>query len=164
MENKLTIKEDQFNIEIHGWDDFTLGFLKSYSDWKCNGQQVPVAPPVDVSVTIEKQPESINHKEFVKPLFPEKQPLAKASKYGNTPIHSPILEHILKSLPDKFTKKNVYESIYDFYNKSGRGIKLVTAVVYSGSYCNYMLDKRIVAETNEGFVRVKKNQNLKVKS
>lgn len=174
MEEKAVINEESFYIEINKWDDFTLGLLKSYSDWKCNENQVPAAPPVDVPVTIETQSESDNQtnlnqrqtttKKDISPLFPELQSLVKPGEYGFTPIYGPILEYILKSLPDKFSKKEVSELIYNFYNEIGRDLKLASASVYGSSYCNYMIDRKIISEADGSFVKVKKNQNLKVKS
>jgi len=167
MEKKVIINEDQFSIEINKWDDFTLGLLKSYSDWKCNGKQLPEIQPERVA---EIQPESDVHQQSTKgkksipPLFPELRPLVRTSEYGFTPIYGPILEYILKSLPDKFSKKEVSELIYNFYNEIGRDLKLASATVYGSSYCNYMIDRKIISEVDGGFVKVKKNQNLKVKS
>ena len=105
MENKIVINEKKFHLAIHEWDDFTEGMLKSYSDWKCNGNQVPVVPPVDVPVMIDKESEVDELlpklKKDISPLFPELQSLVESGEYGYTPIYSPILEHILKSVPDK---------------------------------------------------------------
>lgn len=157
MEIRNKINEKHFNLEIYEWDDFTLDLLKSYSDWKCNGKQVPVT--IEKRLETDNQPCLGQKDPFSTMLFPGKQPLAKASEYGNTPIHSSILEYILKSIPDKFTKKNVYEPIYDFYKEGGREIKLTSARVYGDSYCGYMLDKKIITEVDGGFAKVKKNQS-----
>jgi len=31
------IEEEQFELSINQWDDFTLGLFKLYADWRCDG-------------------------------------------------------------------------------------------------------------------------------
>ncbi len=68
------------------------------------------------------------------------------------------------AFPDKFTNRDIYEAVYNFYKESDREIKLATACAYGSSYCKYMLDKNIITESDEGFLRVKKNQSYQIKS
>lgn len=164
MEIRNKINEKHFNLEIYEWDDFTLDLLKSYSDWKCNGKQVPVVPPVDVPVTIEKQPESNaedsgSHK-YSSPCFTENEVICKKSEYGNISIYKPVINFLLKHLSGEFTRIKLRNVISNCYAVNGRSITDGSAQVYSCSYRRYMIDVGLIKQVGDNFKVVeKKNQS-----
>ena len=186
MEIRNKINERHFNLEIYEWDDFTLDMLKSYSDWKCNGNQTSKTTPV----TIEKQPEvetedtvkiNVNthvkeliEKEEVKgekkhgtsacgiPLFEEKDLICKSSKYNSVSIYQPVLNYILTNIDIRFTKKEIAKNIFDYHKILKRHISPGSSEAYASAYMKYMIDEGIVREMDGKFIRVhKKKTNIK---
>ena len=159
MENKLTIKEDQFNLEIREWDDFTLGLLRLYSDWKCNGKHEVEMQPERV---VEKQPESniVNsdsHK-YSPPVFTENEVICKKSEYGNISIYRPVVDFLLKHLSGIFTRTELRNVLSNCYSINGRSITDGSAQVYSCSYRRYMIDTGLIKESGDNFEVVKKTK------
>jgi len=185
MEIRNKINEKHFNLEIYEWDDLTLDMLKSYSDWKCNGKQVPSTPPVDIPVTIVKQSEketedtvkiNVNkpiepetEKEETKPksgnfntLFSNENKLTEPGDYGTTALYKPILDYILENTNDIFPKKDIIHNLRKFYKKKGWPLKESSARIYETSYRRYMLDKKLIHPKDfDSFTKIKKNPTIK---
>ena len=146
MEIKNKINEKHFNLEIYEWDDFTLDLLKSYSDWKTYNMKTE------------------GSKDFTPPLFSNDEILCNESEYGSINLYKPVLKHILDNTGVHFFKTEITNLIYNLYHDHNRILTKGSAGVYSDNYCKYMIDKEIARRYRGGFDKIKKNQNLKVKS
>jgi len=182
---RTVINEQDFEITIYEWDDFTLDILKAYSDWKCNGKQVPSTPPVDIPVTIVKQSEKekednvkINVNKLIEPektkeepkpksgnfntLFSNENKLTEPGDYGTTALYKPILDYILENTNDTFPKKDIIHNLRKFYKQKGRPLKESSARIYESQYRRYMLEKEIIHPKDfDSFTKIKKNPTIK---
>ena len=86
MEIKNKINEENFNLEIYKWDDFTLDLLKSYSDWKTYNMKTE------------------GSKDFTPPLFSNDEILCNESEYGSINLYKPVLKHVLDNTGVHFFK------------------------------------------------------------
>lgn len=174
---KIMVNEEGFNLEILEWDDFTLGLLKSYSDWKCNGnQQITPKKETEDTVKINVNNHMNNHmnepieKERTKgenkhgtwacgtPLFKDKDLICKSSKYNSASIYRPVLNYILANIDIRFTKKEIAKNIFDFHKTLNRDITHGSSSAYASAYIHYMVDNDIVRERDDGFIKVHKKK------
>lgn len=153
MEIKNKINEKHFNLEIYEWDDFTLGLLKLYSDWKCNGAQVPVVSQPIMEKAIQN---------YSLPLFTKSELICRND---NISIYKPVIDFLFKHLSGEFTKLKLRDVLSNCYANNGRVITDNSARVYSIGYRRYMIDAGLIKQVGNNFILIeKKNQNLKVKS
>ena len=181
MEIRNKINEKHFNLEIYEWDDFTLDMLKSYSDWKCNGNQASKTTLVTIGKRPEKEPEKNVKINVNKPIEPEKtkeepkpksgnfntlfsneNKLTEPGDYGTTALYKPILDYILENTNDTFPKKDIIHNLRKFYKQKGWPLKESSARIYETQYRRYMLEKEIIHPKDfDSFTKIKKKPTIK---
>jgi len=168
--NKLTVVEDNFELQVSQWDEFTVELLKSYADWKykeLNGIEIDVKDDVniiniesdfkkDVSNLIKplvdnrnKDKKQVKKKEYFSTLFSDKDILSKYNEAGTITLYKPIFDFILENIPSKFKKNDLSDAVFEFYKTKKWKITKATAQNYSYRYLNYMLKNSFVVETED---------------
>lgn len=112
-------------------------------------EEIPVEPEVKPEMSLQDRMSA-----------PFKETL---HSYGNTTIYNEVYVHLLKTLPDKFNYKNVYELIDRIYKeKPKRELKDKTLETYTGRYIDYMkMNEKIEIDKKSGmFMMIQKISEL----
>ena len=144
------INEKHFNLEIYEWDDFTLDVLKSYSDWKCNGNQTPKATLVTIVKQSEKETDDYVKINVNKSIEPEIE--KEETKIGRPEIPTNVQEEILRLHKNHRSQNFIINDI-----KTRFGLK-----ISRNSVAKYGEKKEIDGQTgNKEFTKIKKKPTIK---